>query len=82
MAGIESRGKVTTQQIRGLYVASTKNCGRPLTTEANSLAQQKTPEERNTVEGCLLPHHVLGGHSSVFVCNLPVTDVGSVSDEW
>ena len=43
---------------------------------------EDSPEEGDTVEGLLLPQHVLGSHSTVIVSNLPVSDISSVSNEW
>ena len=53
-----------------------------LTTKPDSFTKKQAPEEGDTVEGLLLPQHVLGGHSTVIVSNLPVSDISSVSDEW
>lgn len=52
-----------------------------LTAVSEALSIQNGPEERDTVEGLVLPEHVLGCHSPVLVCQLPVADVGRVTDQ-
>ena len=47
-----------------------------LTAVSHTLPIDHGPEERDTVEGLVLPEHVLGCHSPVLVCQLPVPDVG------
>ena len=52
-----------------------------LTAVSEALPIQNGPEERDAVEGLVLPEHVLGCHSPVLVCQLPVADVGRVTDQ-
>ena len=52
-----------------------------LTAVSEALSIQNCPEERDAVEGLVLPEHVLGCHSPVLVCQLPVANVGRVTDQ-
>lgn len=52
-----------------------------LTAVSDALSIQNGPEEWNAVEGLVLPKHVLGCHSPVLVCQLPVADVGRVTGQ-
>ena len=52
-----------------------------LTTVSDALPIQDGPEEWDTIKRLVLSKHVLGCHPSVFVGQLPVTDVGRVTNQ-